>query len=123
MDKIDRKILAELQRNARASLQEIGQAVGLSPSPCWTRIKRMEDEGVIEGYTVRISPQAVGLNDTVLLMVTDVLNEGTQLFCVGDREIVERAFDVSLEEGSVWLPGVLSRKKQLVPRIIEYGFV
>jgi manganese-dependent inorganic pyrophosphatase len=61
--------------------------------------------------------------DTVLLMVTDVLNEGTQLFCVGDREIVERAFDVSLEEGSVWLPGVLSRKKQLVPRIIEYGFV
>ena len=70
MDKIDRKILAQLQRNARASLQEIGQAVGLSPSPCWTRIKRMEDEGVIEGYTVRLNPQALGLNDTVLLMVT-----------------------------------------------------
>ena len=49
MDKIDRKILAVLQGNARASLQDIGQAVGLSASPCWTRIKRMEDEGVIEG--------------------------------------------------------------------------
>lgn len=70
MDKTDRKILAALQRNARASLQEIGQEVGLSPSPCWTRIKRMEDEGVIEGYTVRLNPQALGLNDTVLLMVT-----------------------------------------------------
>jgi Lrp/AsnC family transcriptional regulator, leucine-responsive regulatory protein len=70
MDKIDRKIIAQLQQNARASLQEIGQAAGLSPSPCWTRIKRMEDEGVIEGYTVRLNPQALGLNDTVLLMVT-----------------------------------------------------
>lgn len=70
MDKIDRKILAELQRNARASLQEIGQAVGLSPSPCWARIKRMEENGVIEGYTVRINPQTLGFADTVLLMVT-----------------------------------------------------
>ena len=57
MDKIDRKILAVLQGNARASLQDIGQAVGLSASPCWTRIKRMEDEGVIEGYTVRVADE------------------------------------------------------------------
>lgn len=42
MDKIDRKILSELQRNGRASLQEISQAVGLSSTPCWTRMKRME---------------------------------------------------------------------------------
>ncbi|WP_287984240.1 winged helix-turn-helix transcriptional regulator, partial [Diaphorobacter sp.] len=40
-----------LQGNARASLQEIGQAVGLSPSPCWGRIKKMEEAGVIQGYT------------------------------------------------------------------------
>lgn len=45
MDKIDRKILAVLQADARASLQEIGQAVGLSPSPCWGRIKKMEEAG------------------------------------------------------------------------------
>ena len=42
MDKIDRKILQVLQVNARASLQEIGQAVGLSHTPCWSRIKKME---------------------------------------------------------------------------------
>ena len=51
MDRLDRKILSVLQANARASLQEIGQAVGLSPSPCWGRIKKMEEAGVIEGYT------------------------------------------------------------------------
>ncbi|MCB1986916.1 MAG: Lrp/AsnC family transcriptional regulator, partial [Burkholderiaceae bacterium] len=70
MDRTDRKILAVLQANARASLQEIGQAVGLSASPCWGRIKKMEEAGVIEGYTVRINPQALDLADTVLVQVT-----------------------------------------------------
>lgn len=70
MDQIDRKILRVLQANARASLQEVGQAVGLSTSPCWERIRKMEQAGVIEGYTVRLSPQALGLADTVLVQVT-----------------------------------------------------
>ncbi|MBN9340970.1 MAG: AsnC family transcriptional regulator [Comamonadaceae bacterium SCN 68-20] len=70
MDRLDRKILSVLQHNARASLQDIGAAVGLSPSPCWARIRKMEEAGVIEGYTVRLNPQALGLSDTVLLMVT-----------------------------------------------------
>ena len=70
MDSIDRKILKVLQGNARASLQEVGQAVGLSPSPCWGRIRKMEEAGVIEGYTVRLNPQALGLHDTVLVQVT-----------------------------------------------------
>ncbi|KAF1047804.1 Lrp/AsnC family transcriptional regulator [Xylophilus sp.] len=70
MDRIDARILAVLQQNARASLQEIGDAVGLSPSPCWTRIRRMEESGVIQGYTVRINPEALDLRDTVLVMVT-----------------------------------------------------
>ncbi|MEJ6021256.1 Lrp/AsnC family transcriptional regulator [Ramlibacter sp. PS4R-6] len=70
MDAIDRKILATLQRNARASLQEVGQAVGLSASPCWERIRKMEQAGVIEGYTVRLNAQAIGLQDTVLVQVT-----------------------------------------------------
>lgn len=70
MDTLDKKILAALQANARASLQEIGAAVGLSASPCWARIKKMEEAGVIEGYTVRLNPQALGLADSVLVMVT-----------------------------------------------------
>jgi Lrp/AsnC family transcriptional regulator, leucine-responsive regulatory protein len=70
VDTIDRKILRVLQANARASLQEVGQAVGLSSSPCWERIRKMEASGVIEGYTVRLNPQALGLSDTVLVQVT-----------------------------------------------------
>ena len=42
MDRLDRKILSVLQGNARASLQDIGAAVGLSPSPCWGRIKKLD---------------------------------------------------------------------------------
>jgi len=70
MDTLDRKILQVLQADARTSLQDIGQAVGLSPSPCWGRIKKMEEAGVIEGYTVRLNAQALGLGDTVLVQVT-----------------------------------------------------
>jgi len=70
MDKFDRKILQALQTNARASLHEIGQAVGLSHSPCWNRIKKMEASGVIEGYTVRLNAAALNLSETVLVQVT-----------------------------------------------------
>ncbi|HUR88634.1 MAG TPA: Lrp/AsnC family transcriptional regulator [Ramlibacter sp.] len=70
MDALDRKILSALQKNARASLQEIGQAVGLSTSPCWERIRKMEQSGVIEGYTVRLNAQSLGWQDTVLVQVT-----------------------------------------------------
>lgn len=70
MDVIDRKIIRALQADARASLQQIGQAVGLSTSPCWERIRKLEAAGAIEGYTVRINPQALGFNDTVLVQVT-----------------------------------------------------
>jgi Lrp/AsnC family transcriptional regulator, leucine-responsive regulatory protein len=70
MDAIDRKILKVLQQDARASLQQVGQTVGLSSSPCWERIKKMELAGVIEGYTVRLNPQALDLNETVMVMLT-----------------------------------------------------
>ena len=70
LDKFDIAILESLQRNARASLQEIGAQAGLTASPCWTRIKRMEAAGVIEGYTVKLSPTALGLAETVIVQVT-----------------------------------------------------
>lgn len=70
LDKFDLSILSVLQRDARASLQDVSAAVGLSTTPCWTRIKRMESEGVIQGYTVRIDPAAVGFAETVIVQVT-----------------------------------------------------
>jgi len=70
LDKFDLAILHALQRDARASLQEISAQVGLSSTPCWNRIKRLEADGVILGYTVRIDPAKIGLMDTVIVQVT-----------------------------------------------------
>jgi manganese-dependent inorganic pyrophosphatase len=53
----------------------------------------------------------------MLLMVSDILLEGTELLAVGQTRLVEKAFGVTLRDQSVFLPGVLSRKKQIVPPI------
>jgi Lrp/AsnC family leucine-responsive transcriptional regulator len=70
VDKFDLAILKVLQEDARASLQAISARVGLSSTPCWARIKRMESEGVIQGYTVRVDPASIGLSETVIVQVT-----------------------------------------------------
>jgi Lrp/AsnC family leucine-responsive transcriptional regulator len=70
VDKFDLAILKVLQEDARASLQAISERVGLSSTPCWSRIKRMESEGVIKGYTVRVDPASIGLSETVIVQVT-----------------------------------------------------
>jgi Lrp/AsnC family leucine-responsive transcriptional regulator len=70
LDKFDVAILQALQRDARMSLQELSQHVGLTSSPCWSRIKRMEQAGVIEGYTVQLNAERLDLSDTVIVQVT-----------------------------------------------------
>lgn len=55
----------------------------------------------------------------VLFMVTDILAEGSQFFCEGNRRVVNRVFGINCTgEGGTWMPGVLSRKKQVAPRIL-----
>lgn len=70
LDNFDIAILDVLQQDARASLQDVSTQVGLSTTPCWARIKKMEKEGVILGYTVRIDPAAIGYTETVIVQVT-----------------------------------------------------
>ena len=70
VDKFDLAILKVLQGDARASLQDISKRVGLSPTPCWNRIRKMEAAGVIQGYTARIDPAAIGFTETVIVQVT-----------------------------------------------------
>lgn len=70
LDKFDIAILEALQQDARISLQALSERVGLTSSPCWTRIKRMEEAGVIEGYSVRVNAAQIGLADTVIVQVT-----------------------------------------------------
>ena len=67
MDAIDRKILAVLQEDASLSVAEIGNRVGLSSTPCWKRIQRLEAEGVIQKRVAIIDQDKLGLGVTVFV--------------------------------------------------------
>ena len=69
MDAIDRQIIAELRRDGRLSNVELADRVGLSPAPCLRRVRRLESDGVIRGYSARIDPAAVGRGFEVLVNV------------------------------------------------------
>src|SRR6516162_1346408 len=69
MDAIDRKILAVLQDNAALSVAEIGARVGLSSTPCWKRIQRLEAEGVILKRVVLVDQERVGLPISVFVSI------------------------------------------------------
>jgi Lrp/AsnC family transcriptional regulator len=69
MDTIDRKILLTLQEDASLSVAEIGQRVGLSSTPCWKRIQRLESEGVIQRRVAIVDQDKIGLGITVFVSV------------------------------------------------------
>ena len=70
MDDYDRKILAELQKDGRLSLTDLGERIGLSLSPCHRRVRALEEAGVIADYRATIHPAAVGLNFSAIVFVT-----------------------------------------------------
>jgi Lrp/AsnC family leucine-responsive transcriptional regulator len=69
LDAYDIKILAELQADGGLSNQEVAERVGLSPSPCSRRIRHLEEIGVIRQRAVRLDPQKLGLDLTVLIHI------------------------------------------------------
>ncbi len=69
MDAIDRKILAVLQENAALSVADIGQRVGLSSTPCWKRIQRLEADGVIVKRVALIDQDRIGLGISVFVSI------------------------------------------------------
>ena len=70
MDYIDKKIIFILQRQADLPLSEISKRVGLSQTPCWNRIRKLEKDGVIEKKVTLINKRKVNLPITVFLMIT-----------------------------------------------------
>jgi len=143
LDKFDISILEALQRDARLSLQDLGKIVGLTASPCWTRVKRLEDAGIIEGYTVRLSPEKLGLPETVILHVSldshsdealfefgralESIPEVLEAFLVsGDydyyiRVAVEdtRGYERFLREKLYKIPGIRNSKSSFVLRRLK----
>jgi Lrp/AsnC family transcriptional regulator len=69
MDAVDRKILAVVQQDASLSVAEIGQRVGLSSTPCWKRLQRLEADGVITRRVALVDPDKIGLGITVFVSI------------------------------------------------------
>jgi len=69
-DRIDRNILRILQREGRISYTELSDRVGLSTTPCMERVKRLEKDGVIEGYYARIHPEALDYHMLVFVEIS-----------------------------------------------------
>lgn len=69
LDPVDARILDIIQHDASLSVAEIAERVGLSPSPCWRRIKRLEDEGVIRGRVTLLDSEKLGLGFEVYAIV------------------------------------------------------
>ncbi len=70
MDKKDKQILAELQSDVRKTTADIAESVGLSTSPCARRIKKLESDGIISGYQVKLDRQKLGLMMTFFVNVS-----------------------------------------------------
>ena len=69
MDKFDIRILDELQRDCRLSSRALAERVGLSPSPCWRRVKNLEKMGAIQANVAILNPLVIGLRITALANV------------------------------------------------------
>ena len=70
LDRIDRKILAAMQRNGRISNLELADMVGLSPTPCSRRVRRLEDPGVIKGHATLLDQAMLGLKLTAYIGIS-----------------------------------------------------
>ena len=70
LDPTDRRLLRHLQRDARASTQDLAEAAGLSTSPAWRRLKRLEELGVIRGHVALLDPRRLGLETLAYVQVT-----------------------------------------------------
>ena len=74
LDSVDFKILSLLQDNAMISLQEISNKVGLSASPCWNRLQKLQELKIIKKKITLIDPEKLGLTNRVFVFIKTILN-------------------------------------------------
>ena len=97
MDALDRKILAELQKDGRLTVTELAGRVGLSLSPCHRRLRALEQSGAISGYHAHLDANALGLTFEALVFVT---------MRAGDRDTVD-----AFEQAVAAIPDVLQAQR------------
>lgn len=147
LDRISRRLLHELQKDSRLSVQELSRRVGLSATPCWRRLKEIERAGLIRRHTVLIDREAVGLKECLLAHVTLLRHAGNTVeeferavlahpeviecySTTGDADyilkvVVEdmKAYDRFLHQRIFTLPGVANVRTAVVLREVKYDTV
>lgn len=91
LDQWDRKIIAELGREGRLTVTELSARVGLSKTPCQLRMKRLIDEGYIEGFRAVLNPEKLGLNHVAFVEVklSDTRDDALRAFNQAAKKITE----------------------------------
>jgi Lrp/AsnC family transcriptional regulator, leucine-responsive regulatory protein len=144
LDKVSRRILQELQINSHRSVQELADRVGLSSTPCWRRVRELEQSGVIRRYTALVDREKIGLQTCVLAHVTLARNaegvvdqfEAAMQACpdvvecygtTGDVDYVIKvmvpdikAYDAFLHGTIFKIPGVANIRSNMVLREVKY---
>lgn len=142
-DKLDLAILRVLRVDSRRTLNDIGVEVGLSSTACWTRIKRLEAEGVIKRYTIDMDRGKLGFQDSVIVQVTLESHSDETLYEFGRMlsaipEVVEaylvsgdydyyiriavrdtRDYERLLREKLYKIPGIRHSKSHFVLRVLK----
>ena len=126
IDDTDRKILRELQANARLTNQELSERVGLSPSPCLRRLRRLEAEGIITGYSATFDEAKLGLPVAIFMSVklekqidsalvafeAEIMKHPEVVDCwlmTGDNDYLLRVLTPGLPEYEAFLTGTLTK--------------
>ena len=126
LDALDVKILSLLQQNARMNITAISQELALSRPSVAERLHRLEERGVIEGYTARVSPPAVGRDTRLILQVTDlrVTPKEFEEWAQAEMDIVEchRVTGNASHFLQATVAGTQGLKK-LVDRLMDFGNV
>jgi Lrp/AsnC family leucine-responsive transcriptional regulator len=146
-DRTDMAILRILLEDSRRTLQDIGTEVGLSPTTCWSRIKRLEAEGVIKRYTIAVDPARIGYRDSVIVQLTLESHTEDTLYAFGQvlatiPEIQEaylvsgdydyyiriavrdtRDYERLLREKLYKIPGIRHSKSHFVLRVLKEATV
>ncbi|WP_111734979.1 Lrp/AsnC family transcriptional regulator [Roseovarius amoyensis] len=140
MDRIDRQIIAALQRDGRQKLAQLSEEVGLSPTPLARRITRLERDGIITGYSARVDQERLGLPLNIFIFVelerqtreaiaefeTALRRFDEVMECylmTGTRDVLLRVvaadlagFDRFLEEGLMQTPNIRSMRSSFALR-------
>ena len=124
LDETDRKIIGALKQNARISYANLGRQVNLTAPAVAGRVRRLEDLGVIKGYTAQIDPAALGNGIAVFIRMT-VAHHREEKFCqfIRHRPEIHEAYVISGAEAFLLKAAVAatSQLNELLSQLVHYG--